>query len=248
MKEISDRITISSEEQFKSYMQQELQEIIDTLKANGINEYEDVIDTVKLFFEDYYQYMRVVMATDREIYEDYKISLYKLQEFSGMIDVISATLAKGTLSDIQEEIMNKVDELLGFSRIHRSRLKHIRQLGNESTEEILDAIRVSDENAWKQCAYKYKSWLLSTKLERINSTINLTNSNDKGILTRGYIIYNGLNKKFKELKSRQEELHKQRTKLNAYRASLNLQISGAIFSFEFNINVIYFVLLSINKK
>ena len=57
MNEISKSTNINSFEEFRACYEQELKEILEELSNNGVENIEGVEDVIKLFFEEYYQYL-----------------------------------------------------------------------------------------------------------------------------------------------------------------------------------------------
>ena len=65
MNKISISTNINSIEEFRACYEQELKEILEELSNNGVENIDGVEEVVKLFFDEYYQYLSIELASDR---------------------------------------------------------------------------------------------------------------------------------------------------------------------------------------
>lgn len=179
MSETSNSTNINSIEEFRACYEQELKEILEELNKNGVTNIEGVKEVIKLFFDEYYQYLSVQALSSREAIEEIQRSYYNFKEKKYFLECFKDV--------IPEEFYSKLEENDGL------------MMGKKS-------LTFSSENDIKlesTCReYKIEHLKKTFDLEKICWKIGYKFTG----LFEGSIIYNGNLKRLEELLDRREKV------------------------------------------
>mgnify|MGYP003290347689 CR=1 FL=1 len=100
MNEISNKI--NSIEEFRACYEHELKEILEELNKKGVTNIEGVEETIKLFFDEYYQYLSMQFSSDKEVIEELQRLYYNFKEKQQYLECFNDI--------IPQEIYSKLDK------------------------------------------------------------------------------------------------------------------------------------------
>ena len=199
MNKISISTNINSIEEFRACYEQELKEILEELSNNGVENIDGVEEVVKLFFDEYYQYLSIELASDREVYEEYQRTLYQLTEqeiyLRSFVDVISSEF----YGDIYREIFNEIGILKGFviNNDNRHDWHTASNAKKYTNSEYLEHEERLKKETWNKCASHFRTWYLEKKLSRMHESLLGLRDERKRIIVS--IIYNCHLKRLEDL-------------------------------------------------
>lgn len=204
MNEMIKSTNINSIEEFRACYEQELKEILDELDKNGVTNIEGVEEVIKLFFEEYYQYLSVELASDREVYELYQRTMYGLTEKKNYLDCFTNVIPSEFYSEVYRKLDSEIQELATFIPNYDNRYYFLAGSGAKkySNEEYLKMEEQTKREIEEKCSRKFRVWYLENKISRLHgmyrNLLELEKTN-KFELAVGSIIYNGHLKRLEEL-------------------------------------------------
>ena len=182
MNEISK--SINSIEEFRACYEQELKGILEELNKNGVTNIEGVEEVIKLFFDEYYQYLSVELASDTEIIEEHQRIAYILTEKKHFLE--------GFKEKIPQEFYEKVCQDNKEINEQRHSLTKVLRLNDELYQTRMEEI--------KECCLKK----IFPNLRKMINTLEFVYLRSKYLFV-GSIAYNGNLKKLDELLGKREE-------------------------------------------
>ena len=196
--------SINSIEEFRVCYEQELKEILDELDKNGVTNIEGVEEVIKLFFDEYYQYLSVELASNREIYELYQQTMYGLTEKRNYLGCFTSVISSEFYGEVYRKLDSEINELATFIPNYDNRYDFLTGSGAKkyTNEEYLDMEEDLQRRIEHDCSRKFRVWYLEKKTSRLHAMcrnlLELENTN-KFKLAVGSIIYNGHLRKLEEL-------------------------------------------------
>ena len=176
MNEISNKI--NSIEEFRACYEHELKEILEELNKNGVTNIEGVEETIKLFFDEYYQYLSLQLASDKEVIEELQRIYYIFKEKKQYLECFEDVIPKEFYSKLDED-----NKKMGEKR----KLTFSSEAGVELKSFSFESIIVNLKRSFTLAKF---IWKLEFKFPS---------------LFIGSIIYNGNLKKLEELLDRREK-------------------------------------------
>ena len=189
MNEISKSANLNSIEEFRACYEQELKEILEELNNNGVTNIEGVEDIIKLFFDEYYQYLSIELSSDRELYEVYQHTMYALTERKLLLSSFTDVITSEFYNDVLSQISFEISKLESFSPKYNDRYEsdtasNARIYTNEEYQKKEEFLQ---RDIWSRCAGMFRIWYLEKKISTLHQL--LLGNNDKVAI--GSIVYNG---------------------------------------------------------
>lgn len=203
---MNESININSIEEFRAYYDQELKEILEELSNNGVENIEGVEEVVKLFFDEYYQYLSVESASAIETIVANQQGIYKLRETQQLLEFSKDKSNKKYISGVQQALTIKNDG---------RRLAKCRSGGFEI------GIDISYDNVGR-----IKNRYLSKNYPRLFSLIGTDNIE----VSVGSIVYNGRLEQLKKLLLEKKTLNDAICEYKEQKREITAQIADKLAS------------------
>ena len=111
MNEISKSTNINSIEEFRAYYDQELKEILEELSNNGVENIDGVEEVVKLFFDEYYQYLSVELAPYIGVEEEEQFTIYSLTEMEEFLKKFKNVLSSQDYEKLYQDNRREMEDV-----------------------------------------------------------------------------------------------------------------------------------------
>ena len=111
MSEISKSTNINSIEEFRACYEQELKEILEELSNNGVENIDGVEEVVKLFFDEYYQYLSVELAPYIGVEEEEQFTIYSLTEMEEFLKKFKNVLSSQDYEKLYQDNRREMEDV-----------------------------------------------------------------------------------------------------------------------------------------
>ena len=103
--------SINSIEEFRACYKQELKEILEELSNNGVENIDGVEEVVKLFFDEYYQYLSVELAPYIGVEEEEQFTIYSLTEMEEFLKKFKNVLSSQDYEKLYQDNRREMEDV-----------------------------------------------------------------------------------------------------------------------------------------